>query len=197
MAERPLPLDIFSINDPVKLFRASKRLFEDERKNPESPFFQPELSDIAGQKALRRILASGGLTPSQRQALTAAAGRVLAGQADLAGRALGRRFAAQNIQNTGLANAGLAGILNNLLGAQQAQQSKLDELSIGILQNAISQLFAAEREEAARRFQEKMAGSPLGNILGTLLAVGLGKFTGGIGGALGQRLAGSLITPQG
>lgn len=152
------------------------------RKDPFSPGFQPELSDIVGQKELRRIIASGGLTPAQRDALTRVANRMLAQQAQLANAGLGRRFAAQGIQNTGLANAAVAGIFNQLLGAQQAQQGKLDELSVGILQNAIGQLFGAEQAQAGRRFQEKMAGDPLGRLLGTVLAAFLGKFAGA-GGA--------------
>jgi len=161
------------------------------RKDPFSAGFHPELSDIAGQIALRRILASGGLTPAQREALARVANRVLAQQAQVAGAGLGRRFAAQGIENTGLATAGLSGIFNQLLGAQQAQQGRLDELSLGILQSAIRQLFGAEQAQAGRRFQESLMGDPLGRILGTVLA----SFTGGFAGQAGQNLAGRAFRP--
>lgn len=161
------------------------------RKDPFSPAFQPELSDVAGQIALRRILASGGLTPAQREALTRVTNRMLAQQAQAAGAGLGRRFAAQGIENTGLATAGLSGILNRLLGAQQQQQGRLDELSLSILQSAVSQLFGAEQAQAGRRFQERLMGDPLGRILGTILA----SFTGGFAGQAGQSLGARAFPP--
>lgn len=152
---------------------------EKNRNDPNSPYFHPELSDIAGQKELRKIIANQGLSPEQRAMMSAAMSRTLGRATEADQEALSRRLAAQGISNTGLGNAALTGAQGNLLSAYQQSLSNVDQQSLSAYLNAVNALFGGEMGEAARRSAEKMQEEAIkGQLIGKL-GQAAGSYAGG------------------
>lgn len=88
-------------------------------------------------EGLWNIINAQGLTPQQRAMFSAAMNRNLGMQAEQAGQGLGRRFAAQGIAGTGLANSALGQIQSGLLEAQQEGEEGLNKMGLDLYQNAL------------------------------------------------------------
>lgn len=130
------------------------------------------------QASYANIIQSGGLTPEQRAMFTAMQERRIASQQEAGGDALARRFAAQGIGGSGLANASLSNLFGQGLLARQEGESNLNQLALQNLMAATAGLADFERMRLGAQLQQEGWEARQPNWFGQTIGTIGGKFAG-------------------